>query len=757
LALIVVSLAAAGPGRAQDLCDGKAAELRKAIEAHGAKWVSRPPSAAPTMTGLEQAPIEAPVLPLTEAAETILPKRYDWREHHAVSGVRDQGQCGSCWAFSMTQALESQVMIASKSSEDPKLSEQVMVSCSGVGSCNGGKMNASFIQTVGLPPESDYPYTATDGSCSAAKSGWRQRAHRIGSWYSVPHNLAAVKSALVIHGPLPITLDLRKDMKYYESGVYTYIKGDDWGCGGKDSSGRDNDEWGWHAVLLVGYDDAEQYFIVKNSWGTGWGENGYFRIAYSEMSTKAFFGNETLVYLTTPPGAAEVAAASRATKKTSATASRPDAAAAVADVLPGSVLGSTAESGAGGPQCTWTPPSCGVCACGSSCLYCKADPSIAACGGAQPHCPVPKMVTGLQLRAEPETLSSDSPVTLTAVLSFSESVTPQEKQQVSVEFSAAGAGAASVGFGAASASGSFKANADSNGTVQVPVHLIPSVAADAPKNADEPKPEEKEDQGPNSEIKKNAGAAFDALDAEVEKSKQKPESAATVGEPAPLHLSGVVMLPPGLVAAPSARLSQAVDVKVKTKTEECKNLPSLAVSPKKAALLVASKGGSSQSFVAELAAGWKNCESTIEWTMAPGGLGSLSPSTGKESAFTPGDTSGSVDITAKETSSGKSDTAVVKIIRCSQEEHDQLNRRMHSICDQSHACPDSQAAANLVSCEDLITAEGVFSACIAARQAVINACFKDNPDPNHVKQIVDETKGLLRCQRVIQGHTPPCP
>ena len=560
-ALVAVSLAAAASGRAQDLCDGKAAELHKAIEAHGAKWVSRLPSAEPTMTGLELAPIEAPALPLTEAAEAIIPKRYDWREHHAVSGVRDQGQCGSCWAFSMTQALESQVMIASKSSEDPRLSEQVMVSCSGVGSCNGGKMNASFIQTVGLPPESDYPYTATDGSCSAAKSGWQQRAHRIGSWYSVPHNLAAVKNALVAHGPLPITLDLRKDMKYYESGVYTYIQGDDWGCGGKDSAGRDNDEWGWHAVLLVGYDDDGQYFIVKNSWGAGWGENGYFRIAYSEMSTKAFFGNETLAYLTTPPGAAEVAAASRGKKTTSATASRPEAASAAgADVLSGSVLSSTEESGAGGPQCTWNPPSCGVCACGSTCLYCTADASIVACGGAQPRCPIPKMITGLQLRAEPGTLTSDSPVTLTAVLSFTESVTPQEKQQVSVEFSA---DSASVGFGAASTPGRFKANADANGAVQVPVHLIPSVAAEAPKN------EEKEEPGPNSEIKNNAGAAFDALDAESKRQDRNKHGNVAAGAPATILFTATAFPPARLPAAPNVNLRAEAPVRKEAKTGTC--------------------------------------------------------------------------------------------------------------------------------------------------------------------------------------------
>lgn len=816
IVLIAVSLAAgAAAGRAQDLCDGKAAELRKAIEAHGAKWVSRLPGAEPTMTGLELAPIDAPFLPMTEAAAPVLPKRFDWREHNAVSGVRDQGACGSCWAFSMTQALESQVMIANKSSEDPKLSEQVMISCSGTGSCNGGKMNATFIQNVGLPPESDYPYTATDGNCSDAKSGWQQRAHRIGSWYSVPHNLAAIKSALVAHGPLPITLDLRKDMKYYQSGVYTYIKGDQWGCGGKDSAGRDNDEWGWHAVLLVGYDDDGQYFIVKNSWGPGWGENGYFRIAYSEMFTKAFFGNETLAYLTSPARAAEVAAAPGGTETTAAAASRPaeaarygigaqlyadpasgavlvqavapggsaetqglregdrivavdpagdghfvkttglelarvvklilgerhttlvlrvaragaagapvdipllrsvelsatgrieqdkqelhglagklaamsdadyardkglrpalierfpKAAAALAsrsgalgvvhktlaaceyaqalqlgasyaavqrisralkdrladpallegpavvkpwsaladnppapnaveelqrqalshynagryeeslsagpasaaepaasevassDVLAGSILSSTAESGAGGPQCIWTQPSCGVCACESLCLYCKADPSLVACGGARPRCPVPKMITGLQLRAEPETLTSDSPVTLTAVLSFSESVTSEEKQQVSVEFSADGADSASVGFGAGSAPGPFKANVDANGAVQVPVHLVPNVAADEPKNA------EKEEPGSNSEARDHAGAAFDSLDAESNRQDQNEHGNLAAGAPAPIRFT-VTALPPGrLPAAPNANLRAEARVYKEAKTGTC--------------------------------------------------------------------------------------------------------------------------------------------------------------------------------------------
>jgi C1A family cysteine protease len=314
---IVLALASP-PSRAQgDRCDGKAAELQTAIKNRGAKWVSRLPRAEATMTGLTLAPLDAPLLPaLTEAGAAVLPRRLDWRERGAVSGIRDQGSCGSCWAFAVTQALESQIMMAKKDSKDVSLSEQVVVSCSGAGSCNGGRPDiaSNFIASVGVPPESDYPYTAANGSCGSAKAGWKNRAYKIGAWNSVPNNVAALKSALVNYGPMPTILDLRKDFKYYESGVYSYVPGAEWGCAGQDSRGKDNDEWGWHAVLLVGYDDDGQYFIVKNSWGPGWGENGFFRIAYSELRTKVFFANQTLAYLP-PRTSAEPETVSRKTEE----------------------------------------------------------------------------------------------------------------------------------------------------------------------------------------------------------------------------------------------------------------------------------------------------------------------------------------------------------------------------------------------------------------------------------------------------------
>jgi C1A family cysteine protease len=293
-ALSILTLAACPLCRAESLTVDS---LQTAIKTHEAKWVAgETPLSKLTMNqrrmrlGLSFAPIQAEPLPApTEAAEAILPKKFDWREQNAVSGVRDQKTCGSCWAFAMTQALESYIKITQKNADDVSLSEQVLLSCGGKGSCDGGILNADFLQTTGLPPASDYPYTATDGNCAQARDGWKSRAYKVGSWHAVEQDLAAIKAALVAYGPLPTAFSVYEDFMYYQSGVYSYIKGK---------------PLGGHAVLLVGYDDDAQCFIVKNSWGPKWGEEGYFRIAYSEMDTAVSFGDSTIVYLTDKPARA---------------------------------------------------------------------------------------------------------------------------------------------------------------------------------------------------------------------------------------------------------------------------------------------------------------------------------------------------------------------------------------------------------------------------------------------------------------------
>jgi len=242
--------------------------------------------------GLNFRPLKAPPIAKSEL-EIDTPAGIDWRNNggNYVSGIRNQGTCGSCWAFSLTAGLEAYVMrTRRRPGAAPDLSEQVMLSCSGLGSCMGAtSLDGDYIKTTGLPPEKDYPYIAGNGDCAAAAQGWQQRTEKIMSWSSIPQELSALKAALVKFGPLPTALLAFQDLEHYKSGIYTHVAGI-LPLG--------------HAVLLVGYNDAEQYFIVKNSWGTDWGEDGYFRIAYSQMDNEVRFGISTVAMQETPSSAA---------------------------------------------------------------------------------------------------------------------------------------------------------------------------------------------------------------------------------------------------------------------------------------------------------------------------------------------------------------------------------------------------------------------------------------------------------------------
>jgi C1A family cysteine protease len=217
-------------------------------------------------------------------AFTSAPSALDWRNQagvNYVSPIRDQGNCGSCWAFAATAALESQVMLSQGLATD--LSEQVMVSCSGAGSCGGGSPTgaANYLVSTGLPPESYDPYTATDLSCSSALSGWQNVTQKVWGIRSIPMTVTDIENAVATYGPVTTTMAVYNDFYYYAGGVYQYTSGA---------------YAGDHAITIVGYDHANQYFIVKNSWGGWWGEGGYFRIAYSQMTNSIRFGSGTLAY-----------------------------------------------------------------------------------------------------------------------------------------------------------------------------------------------------------------------------------------------------------------------------------------------------------------------------------------------------------------------------------------------------------------------------------------------------------------------------
>jgi C1A family cysteine protease len=212
-----------------------------------------------------------------------LPPFLDWRNNNGnfVTPVKDQGNCGSCWAFSTIAALESQLMIST--GQSPDLSEQIVMSCSGAGSCEGGSLTAAsdFFKNVGVASESCYPYTETDGNYADACSSWRSSAYKIDNWTYVYNTINNLKSAIYDNGPVATTMAVYTDFFYYGSGVYRYT----WGK-----------LEGYHGVTIVGWDDAEGCFIVKNTWGPWWGGSGYFRIAYDEVYGYTEFGYLTIAY-----------------------------------------------------------------------------------------------------------------------------------------------------------------------------------------------------------------------------------------------------------------------------------------------------------------------------------------------------------------------------------------------------------------------------------------------------------------------------
>jgi len=268
-------------------------EIKKAIGHKKARWTARDTkiSQAPSAERKKHLGSHVPVLTTQEKILTItsatVPAQLDWRSYNGnnyVTPVKEQGACSDCWSFATTAALESNKLI---SSNTPgvfiDLSEQTLNSCSGAGSCNGGYIDAAanFLRDIGLPLESCNPYTATDGMCSVSCSDWLTNPYKISGWYKVNPDVEAIKYSLYNYGPVVALMAVYTDFYYYSTGVYEKS----WGS-----------FEGYHAVLIVGYDDVEQCFIIKDSWGEDWGDAGYGRIAYSEIAGDTQFGFWTIAY-----------------------------------------------------------------------------------------------------------------------------------------------------------------------------------------------------------------------------------------------------------------------------------------------------------------------------------------------------------------------------------------------------------------------------------------------------------------------------
>jgi len=193
------------------------------------------------------------------------PTSFDWRSKGAVSSVKNEGQCGSCWAFSATENIESVYQIGGQGL--PIIAPQQMVDCEkDCYGCGGGWPYKAFnyvVKAGGQDTEASYPYTARDGSCKF-KPG--SVGAKIKGYKNIPRDEHQLQTALTTTSPFSICVDASR-WQNYRGGVMT-----------SSQCGRGID----HCVQLVGYDASKNtpYWIVRNSWGTGWGVSGYI---YLEM------------------------------------------------------------------------------------------------------------------------------------------------------------------------------------------------------------------------------------------------------------------------------------------------------------------------------------------------------------------------------------------------------------------------------------------------------------------------------------------
>mmetsp|Transcript_21486 Transcript_21486/g.55816 ORF Transcript_21486/g.55816 Transcript_21486/m.55816 type:complete len:249 (-) Transcript_21486:64-810(-) len=208
--------------------------------------------------------------------KSSIPSSFDSRQQwpNCVTPIRNQGQCGSCWAFGAAESFSDRLCIASGGQTSIVLSPEQLVSCDWEGNmgCNGGIPHLAwdYFEAFGIVSDSCFPYSAGTGSApKCAKTcadGQPWTTHKTKLFSTKGYSgVEAIQTAIMTSGPVEGTISVYKDFMSYTSGVYEHTTGD---------------YLGGHAIRMVGWgtENGTDYWLVANSWGTTWGEEGFFKI-----------------------------------------------------------------------------------------------------------------------------------------------------------------------------------------------------------------------------------------------------------------------------------------------------------------------------------------------------------------------------------------------------------------------------------------------------------------------------------------------